>query len=289
MHSKLVYFVRLNPKGVSEKTIESDLLAGEVSGSALDNFRAMVAELYLPIVQEQSSWGKAPKENTKEFVAGTAKFGSMLTEAVNTVSGGVELQKPEQRYVDTYDLKPAAFNQALADETAARDLEACLITWCVETEQLLSQTNKVKEGEEPGPDTELEYWRTRMSNFNSITEQLKSKECKLVLGVCGQGKTAGFARWKALDLQVTDAANEAKDNVKYLATLEKSLEPMFNGRVQDVTETVPALLNNIKVCDSTGDTTGVHGAGGGAAGKGGGRDVRSRASEERRCWRAAPG
>ena len=156
-----------------------------------------------------------------------------------------------------------------------------------------------------------------MSNFNSITEQLKMKECKLVLGVCQTGKTRGYARWKSLDIQVcfvrnasvkeggeagdcvcmrarvrvcasaggqhsagsrwalvrthkrtgthththacthtyththtpqvTDAANEAKDNVKYLATLEKSLEPMFNGTVQDITDTIPALNSNIRM------------------------------------------
>ena len=34
-----------------------------------------------------------------------------------------------------------------------------------------------------GPRAELEYWRTRMAKFNSITEQLKGRECKIVLGV----------------------------------------------------------------------------------------------------------
>lgn len=189
-----------------------------------------------------------------------------------------------------------------------------------------AQTNRIKDGEEPGPDTELEFWRTRMSNFNSITEQLKTRECRLALGVAAAAKSRAYARWKSLDIQVrtrcvhvwvcvrvracvalracvctaappalqctlvlartergceradsarvcpnlalpadslpppsqslppsppcgclhcaqvTDAANEAKDNVKYLATLEKSLEPMFNGTVQDITDTIPALL-----------------------------------------------
>ena len=171
----------------------------------------------------------------------------MLTEAVNTVSGGVELRKPEQRFVDQFELKPASINAAMADETAMREFEDCVTEWCKETEDLLAQTNRIKDGEEPGPDTELEYWRTRMSNFNSITEQLKTKECKLVLGVCSAAKSKGYTRWKALDIAVTDAANEAKDNVKYLATLEKSLEPLFNGTVKDITDTVPALINNIKV------------------------------------------
>ncbi len=177
-------------------------MAGEVTGTALANFRAIVSDLYLPIVQEQTQWGKAQQDQAKEFITTTQKFGSMLSEAVTTVTGGVELRKPDSKFVDQYDLKQAAYNQALADESAAREFEECLIDWCVATEGLLAQTNKIKEGEEPGPDTELEYWRTRMSNFNSITEHLKNKDCKLVLGVCGTGKTKAYMRWKTLDIQV---------------------------------------------------------------------------------------
>jgi hypothetical protein len=65
-----------------------------------------------------------------------------------------------------------------------------------------AQTNRIKDGEEPGPDTELEYWRVRMSNFNSITEQLKLPECRAVLAVTQAAKTRGNARWRSLDIQV---------------------------------------------------------------------------------------
>ena len=35
--------------------------------------------------------------------------------------------------------------------------------------------------------------------------------------------------YSRLDLNLTDKLNEAKDNVKYLTTLEKFIEPLYKG------------------------------------------------------------
>lgn len=95
--------------------------------------------------------------------------------------------------------------------------------------------------------TELLFWRQRMAKFNSVTQLLKSKECRIVLGVCNAAKSAEYKTWKELDLRLTDAANESKDNVKFLSTLEKTLEPMYEGTPQDIIDGLPALMDNIRM------------------------------------------
>ena len=44
-----------------------------------------------------------------------------------------------------------------------------------------------------------------------------------------------------------EAANEAKDNVKYLFTLERFIEPLYTGTATTIIDTLPALTNSIKM------------------------------------------
>ena len=45
----------------------------------------------------------------------------------------------------------------------------------------------------------------------------------------------------------TQAANEAKDNSKFLSTLERFLEPLTSGTPEVIIDAIPALLNALKM------------------------------------------
>lgn len=205
---KASFFVRTNPKGVSEKTVEQDISFGEVLPGALENFKALVADLFVPIVREQADWGKSGEDSTQEFLNGAVKYGGHLADAVSSLHGGVELSKVDKRYLEI-ELKPQALNKAAQDPDVADYMEQLLEVWCKEVEALLEESTDGarKESDEIGPNTELEFWRAQMSKFNSLTEQLKTKDCKVVLGVCTAGRTKAHRSWKNIDLKLTDAAN----------------------------------------------------------------------------------
>eukprot|EP00898_Chlorokybus_atmophyticus_P005691 jgi/Chlat1/6122/Chrsp409S05665 len=239
LRGKAAYFVRVNPKGVTAATIEQDVA---------------------------TDWARAPEDAVSDFLSSAHRFASSLAEAAGSLHGGVELRKPDRRWLDTIEMKAAGFNRAAADNECMEHVENVLEEWCGQVERLLEDgsseqgggdktsviqqggsRSSTKDSEDVGPHTELEFWRNRMAKFNSITEQLKSKEAKLVLGVAMAGRSKAHRTWKAIDIKVTDAANEAKDNVKYLTTLEMSLEPMYTGTPQAVIDSLPALMNNIKM------------------------------------------
>eukprot|EP00956_Cyclotella_meneghiniana_P027791 scaffold63275_cov20-Cyclotella_meneghiniana.AAC.1 len=60
-------------------------------------------------------------------------------------------------------------------------------------------------------------------------------------------KTVSLLRkWKQIDIETTESANEAKDNLKYLSTLQRFVEPLYSGSAQSIIDTLPALINSIK-------------------------------------------
>ena len=249
--------------------------------------------------QEQNSlWGSASHEQREEFLNDMDKFSVSLGETIKSMVGGVDLRKPDPRIeqmamalqLNSSDSKkgdasnndPSSSNNTNGTAEVVGHYHDLLAEWCETIEQYLAESQKKENGgrgddnedggggtqkkggahdRNDGPWTELEYWRRRMQRLTNIMEQLKTKECKQVLGVLAsytkggsdQGSVQGHAvyallrRWKAIDVSITEAANEAKDNEKYLKTLEKFIEPLYEDDPMAIVDTLPALMNSIKM------------------------------------------
>lgn len=112
-----------------------------------------------------------------------------------------------------------------------------------------------------GPRSEIEFWRIRMQKLICLSEEMRSFECTTVYNVINNSdaksadssmNSAGGAflltsRWKTNEMHVTESLNEAKDNVKYLTTLERFIEPLYDGTPETIKDTIPALMNSIKM------------------------------------------
>eukprot|EP01028_Stygiella_incarcerata_P006636 TRINITY_DN270_c0_g1_i1.p1 TRINITY_DN270_c0_g1~~TRINITY_DN270_c0_g1_i1.p1 ORF type:complete len:4523 (-),score=1222.92 TRINITY_DN270_c0_g1_i1:192-13760(-) len=246
-----VYFVRHTEPGVAVSTKENDIIQeltfGVISGtSALNAMHQILEDVYFPLLQEQQDWGKAAEEGKVEFMSTMRKFEETLSNVVVVQQEGIELRKPDRRY--TVSFTPAGFARASEDPQVVAHFEDVVEDWCSAAERLLREDESGRgEPEDAGPDTELDYWRTRMGKFNSVTEQLKKRSCKTVLGVLQQARSKVLRKWRTLDMQITDSANEAKDNVKYLSTLETFLEPLYTGTPTTIIDSLPSLMNNLKM------------------------------------------
>ncbi|CAE8591739.1 unnamed protein product, partial [Polarella glacialis] len=264
--SKAVYFLRNVPDSKAVKAefaCDNELLFGEMAASPLESLNTGLLDVFRPIVCQASSidWASCDSEQSIEFKSCFDKFSTELSEGIKSLSGGIDLPSPEPTDVD---LRTLSYSDIAKDHPElVSKYETLLEAWCRQIEQYLEETleGQQKESGDPGPRSELDFWRNRLQKITSITEQLRTKERKMVFGllraitrvtqdVAPKSRQTVFntlRRWKQIDIAITEAFNEAKDNVKYLTTLEKFVEPLYVSSPATIVDTLPALMNAVKM------------------------------------------
>jgi dynein heavy chain len=141
--------------------------------------------------------------------------------------------------------------------------QALFEKWSTQIQNALDQPETgTRDNKDAGPKDEIDYWKQKMRRLTGIAEQLRSKNCRVVRACLSAYKdastdqggarpkdsiTLATSKWLGLDLRITEQLNEAKDNVKYLQTLDKFIEPLENGTPETIKEILPALMNSIKM------------------------------------------
>jgi dynein heavy chain len=258
MINKCCYFVRNVQPGVGldlAKSGDPDLLFGELGDSALGSIEAILSQSYRPMLDTYDNWGKVDDEQKNDFVSEIGSFINNINEALNSFASGLELRSPDPKLYRSLEIK--SHRTALPIESVDH-FESLLSEWCNQIETYLNSPTRKSHDDDIGPRGELEYWRGRMQKLTSIMEQLKRQDCKQVIGVLStitkntsdpskQNIVNLLRRWKQIDVNITESANEAKDNVKYLYTLERFIDPLYTGNAETITDTLPALMNSIKM------------------------------------------
>uniref|UniRef100_A0A8D1J055 AAA+ ATPase domain-containing protein n=1 Tax=Sus scrofa TaxID=9823 RepID=A0A8D1J055_PIG len=237
---------------VAETEVSFNML-DTADGGLLNSMRHLLSDIFIPALRATShGWGELeglPEASSvrQEFLGSLEGFVNTLSSAEESLKEKVNLQK-----CDIFELK--TLNESVDYLTLANNpetlekIEGCMKVWIKQTEQVLAENNQLrKEADDLGPRAELEHWKKRLSKFNYLLDQLKNPDVKAVLAVLAAAKSKLLKTWREMDIRITDAANEAKDNVKYLYTLEKCCDPLYSSDPISMIDAIPTLINAIKM------------------------------------------
>ncbi|XP_059501668.1 dynein axonemal heavy chain 8-like [Stegostoma tigrinum] len=249
-----LFFVRYKTDiAITGKNIHEEIYfcVLDCTDGILSGAEKMLGNIFVHAISASDKWGALNQSihghrEKKAFKDIIRRYVRFLNGALTSLEKAVVLKS------ETVDLSQLrSFEQvtaAASNPEIILQLENVLLMWHNQLEQVLAQSNQVrKEAEDSGPLTELEHWKCTSAKFNSIIEQLKGQHCKAVINVLNTSHSKMLKMWLELDSQITDAANEAKDNVKFLQALEKVCQPLYNSDPVTMTRGVPNLINTIQM------------------------------------------
>jgi len=252
---KCCYVVRNTAPKEPVKDVEMDCNVGTISctqkgANPMDTMAGLIKELYFPLLNT-NGFGfmkKMTAEHKKKLIHDALGFEKNLHKALGELKLVMSLETPADNFI--IESKPAAVMAAAANADFVTEYERVIKEWTDMTEALLNEPEKMEttdEDDDIGPRTELLWWQTRATKLNSIVDDLRKEKCQMVLLVLQQCKSRQLKKWRAINNAITDALNEAKDNVKYLATLDKYIEPLYTATPPEVHESLSGLLNNLRM------------------------------------------
>uniref|UniRef100_A0A8C7LTV9 Dynein, axonemal, heavy chain 5 n=1 Tax=Oncorhynchus kisutch TaxID=8019 RepID=A0A8C7LTV9_ONCKI len=193
----------------------------------------------LPALKSQENWGslKDGLQNAQiqDFLSSVDKFISNLSSARLNMEGRFHLHRVDTGQSLSSLLGPADYTAAANNSELVEELEGVLLHWAHQIEQVLTEGEQMrKEADDIGPSAELEHWK-KYSDFYCalLTVQWGCVEVK-----------------SSPDGNITVVANEAKDNMKYLYTLEKFFGPLGKCTPTTMLEHIPRLMNSIRMIHS---------------------------------------
>ena len=236
--------------------IDSDVLAGEIPFNAVNVFEVLLNDVLIPMIDNETNWGVCEEENKKDFLKYTKKFSQDLHEAIDILSGVIELEKLDSKY----EAEAKATTKQPSDE-CIKHCRRLVESWIVTIDKYVNQwddtEDKKHEPIDEGPLSELEQWRQTQRILTGLSEQIKGPNCMMVLNILHTAKLSNSAdkdsiasflsAWKKKESDLTEKLNEAKDNVKYLRTLEPYMEPLYLGDPNLIIDSMHGLMHAIKM------------------------------------------
>ena len=197
-----------------------------------------------------------------EFSVNMAKFASQLAHAIQQVSGKVQLPMPPVEILDAKTemllrsitdeaehnkVKQLALERASANESIITPLEAALEDWVTIMANVMDQESRKKPLGD-GPMAEITFWRDRNAALSALYEQLNMDRVKDMIKVMELAVNVNAMDLFKKHLQdLLKLYTEAKDNVKFLTTLERHFKNLSTGNLTTIAETIPSMMNSLRM------------------------------------------
>lgn len=213
---------------ISKDNLAESVVILELSKNVLDLMNSYCHSIYHSTLMNPANQRGWSELISKDLMDKYHIFLANLHVTVGLMKGHTWLPLPPR------DALPTGAASQSNNSPAAKDrvhvLEGAVITWTKQIRHVLKQDPEMllREGRNPEPIAELQFWRSKAANLNSIHSQLGMDALKKVLKFLESHKSTYTNPFARLQKEVEEGREEANDNLKFLSTLSERLSKLMS-------------------------------------------------------------
>uniref|UniRef100_A0A4W3JPZ5 Dynein axonemal heavy chain 11 n=1 Tax=Callorhinchus milii TaxID=7868 RepID=A0A4W3JPZ5_CALMI len=133
------------------------------------------------------------------------------------------------------------------DRTIIHPIETMVIKWTHQIREVLKKdsADPLLQGLNPGPKTELDFWKARKENLMCVNKQLETPVVQKMAKILEKTESSYFPTFKETLQDVRDALVEAQDIELHLRPLQRHVNIMQDTEFSKLLVFIPALFHTI--------------------------------------------
>lgn len=220
------------PSAVASTTSKSDSLKNEFLMSA-QKFVSSLSNTAMQVVSQRGL--KIPQEDLLVLMGGSGKYDGEgnIMEGSSKVDG-----MGENGEINLKEAAKRPQTVALCEDLIGEWTETV-------TDTLEKEIKKTPVGSTAL--SEISFWRDRNTVLSALYEQLSQPIIKMITDILIEANSSLVPPFENRLSELNKLHLEAKDNVKFLSTLERHFKTLIVGSMESIQESLPSLLNAIRM------------------------------------------
>jgi len=232
LKKKIVVLHRMQPDmELTKENMPTATIIFELSKGVMDLLSSYCYSVYLSTFSNPANQAGWSDLISKDLMDKYWVFLANLHVTVGLMKGNTLLPQPQKDALPNGSITNSAAangNAGMGSKDRLHVLEGAVITWTKQIRHVLKQDPEMllKKGKNPEPDAELQFWKNKAANLNSIHDQLGKEDLKKVLKFLELQRSTYVEPFSKLRKEVEEARDEANDNEDFLKTLTKGINAL---------------------------------------------------------------
>ncbi|XP_038207715.1 dynein beta chain, ciliary [Zerene cesonia] len=237
LKNKAVYFVKKRATPIPKEQCAEMVIFGDLAPRLIDELAALVDEVFVPLLSNPSNHEGWPLVVSQDILKQIHNLKSTVYEVKGKVSGQTVLPMPVGVEL-VHEAEKELLKGQEVDLYLKSAIEGVVIKWAQQINDVMMEDSAqaFENGQNPQPNVELAFWRSRLSNLNYIYDQLRMERVRCMAVILEKTTSAYYPCFSRLFKNIVSALAEAREIDMYLRTLEKHFQALEDT---DFTECQP--------------------------------------------------